>query len=400
MNAVARRCGRRIGGPPQAHRNLPVAAGRSPRRRLADRVRAPDRLPAALPVLRHRLRLPRRRVVGHRRDPGRSRQPRRAPRLRHRRRAAGAEALHRAAAARCATPATTCRWKPPARSTSPRSTRACRAWSTSRRPGSGEVARNRWENLPLLTAHDQVKFVICDRADYDWARDIVAEHRAGTSAATCCSRRATRRSRRASSPTGSSPTACRCASRCSCTSCCGTTSPDADRMDVSAAKPAVVLVSGGMDSAVVLAIAREQGFAVHALSVRYGQRHTSELDAADRVARALGAVAHKTVSVDLRSIGGSALTDRHRRAAGFRPAPGGPASRSPTCRRATPSCCRSRWAGPKCSARADIFCGVNAVDYSGYPGLPPGVHRRLRARSPTSPPRPASKAPACACTRR
>ena len=80
-------------------------------------------------------------------------------------------------------------------------------------------------------------------------------------------------------------------------------------MDVSANNPAVVLVSGGMDSAVVLAIAREQGYAAHALSVRYGQRHTSELDAATRVARALDAVAHKTVSVDLRSIGGSALTD-------------------------------------------------------------------------------------------
>ena len=76
-----------------------------------------------------------------------------------------------------------------------------------------------------------------------------------------------------------------------------------------AEKPAVVLVSGGMDSAVVLAIAREQGHAVHALSVRYGQRHTSELDAAERVARMLGAVQHKTVNVDLRSFGGSALTD-------------------------------------------------------------------------------------------
>ncbi|HET7656111.1 MAG TPA: 7-cyano-7-deazaguanine synthase, partial [Luteimonas sp.] len=78
-------------------------------------------------------------------------------------------------------------------------------------------------------------------------------------------------------------------------------------MDASAKNPAVVLVSGGMDSAVVLAIARERGFQVHALSVRYGQRHTSELDAADRVARALGAAEHKTVAVDLRSIGGSAL---------------------------------------------------------------------------------------------
>src|SRR3546814_8325512 len=75
-------------------------------------------------------------------------------------------------------------------------------------------------------------------------------------------------------------------------------------------KKAVILVSGGMDSAVVLAIAREQGFAVHALSVSYGQRHTSELDAAVRVARDIGAIEHKTVNVDLRSIGGSALTAR------------------------------------------------------------------------------------------
>src|SRR5690606_27268304 len=73
-------------------------------------------------------------------------------------------------------------------------------------------------------------------------------------------------------------------------------------------KKAVILVSGGMDSAVVLAIARERGFAAHALSVSYGQRHTSELDAAVRLARGLGAVEHKTVNVDLRSIGGSALT--------------------------------------------------------------------------------------------
>src|SRR5215510_16342722 len=74
-------------------------------------------------------------------------------------------------------------------------------------------------------------------------------------------------------------------------------------------KRAVVLVSGGIDSAVVLAIAREQGFEPYALSVRYGQRHTSELDAADRVSDMLGAAAHKTVVVDLRLIGGSALTD-------------------------------------------------------------------------------------------
>ena len=116
-------------------------------------------------------------------------------------------------------------------------------------------------------------------------------------------------------------------------------------------KPAVILVSGGMDSAVVLAIARESGFAAHALSVRYGQRHTSELDAADRVSKALGAVAHKTVHVDLRSIGGSALTDDidvPTDADGHVIGQGIPSTYVPA--RATPSCCRWRWAGPKCWA--------------------------------------------------
>ena len=73
-------------------------------------------------------------------------------------------------------------------------------------------------------------------------------------------------------------------------------------------RKAVVLVSGGMDSAVTIAIAREQGYQVHALSVAYGQRHSAELAASERVSHLLGAVEHKTVQVDLRTIGGSALT--------------------------------------------------------------------------------------------
>ena len=72
---------------------------------------------------------------------------------------------------------------------------------------------------------------------------------------------------------------------------------------------AVVLLSGGLDSATCLAIARARGYACHALSLDYGQRHRAELDAAGRVAAALGAREHKTVVVDLRAIGGSALTD-------------------------------------------------------------------------------------------
>jgi len=137
-------------------------------------------------------------------------------------------------------------------------------------------------------------------------------------------------------------------------------------------KPAVVLVSGGMDSAVVLAIAREQGFAAHALSVRYGQRHTSELDAAARVARALGAAAHKTVHVDLRSLGGSALTDDgidvpvdsdgHQIGVGI------PSTYVPA-RNTIMLSVALGWA--EVLGATDLFCGVNAVDYSGYPDCRP-----------------------------
>src|SRR6516162_4810526 len=74
------------------------------------------------------------------------------------------------------------------------------------------------------------------------------------------------------------------------------------------AKPAVVLLSGGLDSATALAVARRDGFRCHALSIAYGQRHTVELDAARRVARALGAFEHRIIEVDLRAVGGSALT--------------------------------------------------------------------------------------------
>ena len=142
-------------------------------------------------------------------------------------------------------------------------------------------------------------------------------------------------------------------------------------MDASVNNPAVVLVSGGMDSAVVLAIARERGFAVHALSVRYGQRHTSELEAAERVAHALGATIHKTVAVDLRSIGGSALTDDiavpedsdgHVIGADI------PVTYVPA-RNTIMLSLALGWA--EVLGSADLFCGVNAVDYSGYPDCRP-----------------------------
>ena len=131
-------------------------------------------------------------------------------------------------------------------------------------------------------------------------------------------------------------------------------------------KDAVVLVSGGMDSAVTLAIARERGFACHALSVAYGQRHSSELVAAARLADTLGAITHKTVSVDLRSIGGSALT-----ADIDVPEQGGagiPITYVPA-RNTIMLSIALGWA--EVLGADDIFCGVNAVDYSGYPDCRP-----------------------------
>ncbi len=129
---------------------------------------------------------------------------------------------------------------------------------------------------------------------------------------------------------------------------------------------AVVLVSGGMDSAVTLAMARELGFACHALSVAYGQRHGSELTAAAVMARCLGAMSHKTVQVDLRSLGGSALTDdievpEHG-------GPGIPVTYVPA-RNTIMLSIALGWA--EVLGSNDIFCGVNAVDYSGYPDCRP-----------------------------
>jgi len=136
------------------------------------------------------------------------------------------------------------------------------------------------------------------------------------------------------------------------------------------AAPAVVLVSGGMDSAVTLAMARARGFACHALSVAYGQRHASELAAAARVAAMLGAIGHKTVSVDLRSIGGSALTadiavPEHIDLHGENDIP---VTYVPA-RNTIMLAIALGWA--ETLGASDIFCGVNAVDYSGYPDCRP-----------------------------
>ncbi len=131
-------------------------------------------------------------------------------------------------------------------------------------------------------------------------------------------------------------------------------------------KKAVVLVSGGMDSAVVLAMARARGFETYALSVRYGQRHSAELDAAARNASTLGAAAHKVVAVDLRSMGGSALTADI--AVPETPSEGIPITYVPA-RNTIMLSIALGWA--EVLGARDLFCGVNAVDYSGYPDCRP-----------------------------
>ncbi|MBZ0070686.1 MAG: 7-cyano-7-deazaguanine synthase QueC [Thiohalobacteraceae bacterium] len=130
---------------------------------------------------------------------------------------------------------------------------------------------------------------------------------------------------------------------------------------------AVVLLSGGLDSATVLAIARDQGFACHALSLDYGQRHRVELAAARRVAAALGVVEHKIIGLDLATIGGSALTDPAI-AVPQAPTEGIPVTYVPA-RNTVFLALALGWA--EVLGARDLFIGVNAVDYSGYPDCRP-----------------------------
>jgi 7-cyano-7-deazaguanine synthase len=132
-------------------------------------------------------------------------------------------------------------------------------------------------------------------------------------------------------------------------------------------KKAVVLLSGGLDSATVLAIARDSQFACHALTVDYGQRHRAEVQAAKRVARALKANEHRIIRLDLASFGGSALTDLGI-AVPTAPAEGIPVTYVPA--RNTIFLAYAL-AYAETLQSTDIFFGANAIDYSGYPDCRP-----------------------------
>jgi 7-cyano-7-deazaguanine synthase len=136
-------------------------------------------------------------------------------------------------------------------------------------------------------------------------------------------------------------------------------------------KPAVVLLSGGLDSATVAAIAQGQGFRVYALSFAYGQRHSFELEAARRVAESLGVAQHRVATIDLRVFGGSALTDdidvpKGRNSAEMEH--GIPVTYVPA-RNTIFLSFALAWA--EVVGASDVFIGVNALDYSGYPDCRP-----------------------------
>ena len=132
-------------------------------------------------------------------------------------------------------------------------------------------------------------------------------------------------------------------------------------------KPAVCLLSGGLDSAVGIAIARSEGYRCYALSFDYGQRHRAELQAAARVAASLGAAEHRVVSIDLRAFGGSALTaDIAVPKAGL--SGGIPVTYVPA-RNTVFLSFALAWA--EVLSSSDVFIGVNAIDYSGYPDCRP-----------------------------
>ncbi len=136
-------------------------------------------------------------------------------------------------------------------------------------------------------------------------------------------------------------------------------------------KKAVVLLSGGLDSATVLAIAKEQGYELYALSFSYGQRHIVELEAASRVAASVGVAQHKTASIDLRGFGGSALTgdiEVPKGRSADEMSHGIPITYVPA-RNTIFLSFALAWA--EVLGSSDVFIGVNALDYSGYPDCRP-----------------------------
>jgi 7-cyano-7-deazaguanine synthase len=207
-----------------------------------------------------------------------------------------------------------------------------------------------------------VKFVICSREDYDWSKAYLREHALTERCQVLFSPSYTEVPPTGRSRTGFLPIGCPCDFNCSSTRCCGATCRANE-----AGEAAVVLLSGGLDSATVLAIARAQGFETLRAQRHYGQRHTRSWRRRS-ASPALGAREHRVMSVDLAGIGGSALTDAESRRARVAGTTGIPVTYVPA-RNTLLLSLALGWA--EVIGAADIFVGVNAIDYSGYPDCRP-----------------------------
>ncbi len=232
-------------------------------------------------------------------------------------------------------------------------------------PASNEAARNRIENFAHLSPRDQLKFVICSREDYDWSKAVHA--RAWLDRALPHSLLAQLHSsfRPPCWRIGFWRIACPCVFNCSSTRSCGAMCPASD-VELPARAPSCCCPAVSIRPP-CWPCARAENYECYALSVEYGQRHRAELDAARRVAAALGAHEHRVMRVDLAGIGGSALTDA-RVAVPETPQPGIPVTYVPA-RNTLFLSLALGWA--EVIGANDIFVGVNAVDYSGYPDCRP-----------------------------
>ena len=239
-------------------------------------------------------------------------------------------------------------------------------------PGSGEHAKNRLANLDLLSARDQVKFVLCSRQDYEWARAMIERHQL----------------HRRVGEVLLSPSYGQLPARHIAEWMLADQLPA--RLQVQLHKllwgrgartltpdrqGAVTLLSGGLDSATALAMALSEGYRCHALSVDYGQRHGAELAAARRIARSMPVAAHRIVAAPLDAFGQSALTDA-RIAVPNAPTDGVPPTYVPA--RNTVLLALALACAESLSAR-HIFIGVNAVDYAGYPDCRPQFIQAFQA---------------------
>ncbi len=262
-------------------------------------------------------------------------------------------------------------------------------------PGSGEAGRMHWPNLEQLSPHDEVKFVIADRADFEYAAEV---DRALSARRTRRGGAVFARPRRARPGHAHEVDSRRAPAGAAADSSAQVHLERGNPRRVMAADSrAVVLLSGGLDSTTAAAYARREGWTLYALTIKYGQIHHQEIEAARSVAQAVGAVRHVELDVDLSAFGGSSLTghgeipkDRAIDAQSRNP----PIPQSPNSITQSPDHQIPRFPPPDSPpstyvpARNTVFLalalgwaevigaeriviGVNAIDYSGYPDCRP-----------------------------